>query len=77
MECAHTADRLGYDTLWDAEEYSWEAFSRIGWLAGIMQRVTLGTGVVKVLSGSSALLARSAATIDQLSAGRFVLGLWS
>jgi len=75
VEFAQTADRLGYETLWLAEAYSWEAFSQLGWLAGVTKRLKLGTGVVNVFSRSPALLAQSAATIDRLSAGRFVLGL--
>jgi F420-dependent oxidoreductase-like protein len=75
VEFAQTADRLGYETLWVAEAYSWEAFSQLGWLAGVTQKIKLGTGVVNVFSRSPALLAQSAATVDRLSAGRFVLGL--
>ena len=74
-EFVQTADDLDYETLWLAEAYSWEAFSQLGWLAGVTGRIKLGTGVVNVFSRSPALLAQSAATTDRLSAGRFVLGL--
>lgn len=75
VELVRTADRLGYETLWAAEAYSWEAFSQLGWFAAITQRIKLATGVVNVFSRSPALIAQSAATIDRLSNGRFVLGL--
>jgi F420-dependent oxidoreductase-like protein len=75
VELVRTADRGGYDTLWMAEAYSWEAFSQLGWFAAVTQRIRLATGVVNVFSRSPALLAQSAATIDRLSQGRFVLGL--
>jgi F420-dependent oxidoreductase-like protein len=75
VELVRTADRAGYDTLWMAEAYSWEAFSQLGWFAAVTQRIRLATGVVNVFSRSPALLAQSAATIDRMSQGRFVLGL--
>ena len=75
VELTKAADRLGYETLWLAEAYSWEAFGQLGWLAAATQRIRLATGVVNVFSRSPALLAQSAATLDRLSKGRFVLGL--
>ena len=74
-EFVRTADRLGYETLWTAEAYSWDAFSQLAWFAALTERIKLATGVVNVYSRSPAQLAQAAATIDRLSAGRFILGL--
>jgi F420-dependent oxidoreductase-like protein len=69
------ADRLGYDTVWIAEAYGWDAFTVLTEIACNTQRIKLGTGIVNVFSRSPALIAQSAASLDNISGGRFVLGL--
>lgn len=69
------ADRLGYDILWIAEAYGWDAFTVLTDLACHTDRIKLGTGIVNVFSRSPALIAQSAASLDHISGGRFVLGL--
>jgi F420-dependent oxidoreductase-like protein len=69
------ADRLGYDTVWIAEAYGWDAFTVLAEIACHTQRIKLGTGIVNVFSRSPALIAQSAASLDNVSGGRFVLGL--
>jgi F420-dependent oxidoreductase-like protein len=69
------ADRLGYDTVWVAEAYGWDAFTVLTDIACHTERIKLGTGIVNVFSRSPALIAQSAASLDSLSGGRFVLGL--
>jgi len=69
------ADRLGYDTVWVAEAYGWDAFTILTQLACSTQRINLATGIVNVFSRSPALIAQTAASLDSLSGGRFKLGL--
>jgi F420-dependent oxidoreductase-like protein len=69
------ADRLGYDTVWVAEAYGWDAFTVLTEIACRTERIKLGTGIVNVFSRSPALIAQSAASLDNISGGRFVLGL--
>src|SRR5947209_17429822 len=69
------ADRLGYDTVWVAEAYGWDAFTILTQLACATSRIQLGTGIVNVFSRSPALIAQTAASLDALSGGRFKLGL--
>ena len=69
------ADRLGYDTIWIAEAYGWDAFTVLTEIACNTERIKLGTGIVNVFSRSPALIAQSAASLDNISGGRFVLGL--
>ncbi len=69
------ADRLGYDTIWIAEAYGWDAFTTLTEIACNTERLKLGTGIVNVFSRSPALIAQSAASLDNISGGRFVLGL--
>jgi F420-dependent oxidoreductase-like protein len=69
------ADRLGYDIVWIAEAYGWDAFTVLTDIACNTERIKLGTGIVNVFSRSPALIAQSAASLDHISGGRFVLGL--
>jgi F420-dependent oxidoreductase-like protein len=69
------ADRLGYDTVWVAEAYGWDAFTILTQLACSTQRIQLGSGIVNVFSRSPALLAQTAGSLDAISGGRFKLGL--
>src|SRR4030081_301404 len=69
------SDRLGYDTVWIAEAYGWDAFTVLADLPCVTERIKPGTGIVNVFSRSPALIAQSAASMDNISAGRFVLGL--
>ena len=69
------ADRLGYDKVWVAEAYGWDAFTILTMLACSTKRIGLATGIVNVFSRSPTLIAQTAASLDAISDGRFVLGL--
>ena len=75
VEYVRRADRLGYDRVWVAEAYGWDAFTVLTQLACATQRIGLGTGIINVFSRSPALIAQTAASLDAISGGRFVLGL--
>jgi len=69
------ADKLGYDTVWVAEAYGWDAFTICTQLACTTERIKIGTGIVNVFSRSPALIAQTAGSLDLISNGRFILGL--
>ncbi len=69
------ADRLGYDTVWVPEAWGWDAFTTLTQLACVTRNIKLATGIVNVFSRSPALLGQTAASLDLISGGRFVLGL--
>ena len=69
------ADRLGYDTVWVPEAYGWDAVTILTRLACCTERIKLGTGIINVFSRSPALIGQTAASLDAISGGRFVLGL--
>ena len=72
---AHEAESLGYDGLWLLEESGKEAFATLGALAGVTERIRLGTSIVSFYSRTPTLLAMAARTVDDLSGGRFALGI--
>src|SRR2546423_4973336 len=75
VELAQRAEALGFDSVWVPEAYGTDAVSMLGALAARTERIQLGTGIVNVFSRTPALLAQTAATLDLISAGRFILGL--
>ena len=72
---ARDLESAGIDLLWSGEVYGFDLTSTLAYLAGQTERVQLMTGIVPVYSRSPALIAQTAATIDALSGGRFILGL--
>ena len=69
------AESAGFDSVWTAEAYGSDAATILGWLAGQTERIRLGSAIFQMPGRSPALTAMTAATIDQLSGGRFRLGL--
>lgn len=72
---AREAEALGYDGFWLLEESGKEAFAVLGALAGVTQRIRLGTSIVSFYSRTPTLLAMAARTVDDISGGRFALGI--
>ena len=75
LKAATLADELGYDSFWLPEAWGYELFSLLAEMAVATKRIQLGTGIVNVFSRTPGLIAMSAATVDEISGGRFVLGL--
>src|SRR5918998_5455962 len=71
------AERLGYDSVWAAEAYGSDAATVLGWLAGQTSTIRLGSAIFQMPGRSPAMTAMTAATLDHISGGRFLLGLGS
>jgi F420-dependent oxidoreductase-like protein len=69
------AERLGYDSAWAAEAYGSDAATVLAWLAAQTGTIGLGSAIFQIPARSPAMTAMTAATLDQLSGGRFRLGL--
>src|SRR5881227_16603 len=69
------AERLGYDSVWTAEAYGSDAATILGWIAGQTTKIRLGSAIFQMPGRSPAMTAMTAATLDQLSGGRMILGL--
>jgi F420-dependent oxidoreductase-like protein len=69
------AERLGYDSVWAAEAYGSDAATVLAWLAAQTSTIGLGAAIFQIPARSPAMTAMTAATLDQLSGGRFRLGL--
>ena len=75
LRAAQLADELGYDSFWLPEAWGYEIFTLLTEMAVHTKRIKLGTGIVNVFSRSHGLLAMSAATVDESSEGRLILGV--
>jgi F420-dependent oxidoreductase-like protein len=74
---AQDLERAGIDMIWVAELYSFDAVSMLGFLAGQTERVELASGILPLYSRTPTLTAMTAAGLDAVSGGRFVLGIGS
>jgi F420-dependent oxidoreductase-like protein len=75
LEITQAAEQLGFDSVWSAEAYGSDAATVLAWLAAGTSRIKLGAGILQIPARSAAMTAMTAATIDNLSGGRFLLGL--
>jgi F420-dependent oxidoreductase-like protein len=77
LEIVQEAEKLGYDSVWTAEAYGSDAATVLAWLAGQTSTIRLGSGIFQMPGRSPAMTEMTAATIDQLSDGRMILGIGS
>ena len=75
VRAAQLADELGYHSFWVPEAWGYEVFSLLTEMAVHTKRIQLGTGIINVFSRTPGLIAMSAATLDEISEGRFILGV--
>jgi probable F420-dependent oxidoreductase len=88
LAMARAAEEVGFDSIWlgdhllyrddgRPERGPWDAWTLLGALAGVTQRVALGPLVACLAFHPPGVIARMAAAIDEISGGRFVLGVGS
>ncbi|MCY4451272.1 MAG: LLM class flavin-dependent oxidoreductase [Immundisolibacterales bacterium] len=76
-DCAERAEALGYESVWVAEGHGGDQFAILAACALRTRRIRLGTAISSVFVRTAPTIAMAAATVDELSGGRFVLGLGS
>lgn len=83
---ARVAEEAGFDSLWVGDHLlydlpdgtrrgPWEAWTVLAALAAVTERVELGPFVAATSFHNPAMLAKKAATLDEISGGRLILGL--
>ena len=87
-ELAIRAEQLGFDTVWIPDELLWrpengdvrgwwECVAMTGAVAAATSRIKVGTWILSALHRNPGLSAKAVETLDEISGGRFVLGLGS
>ena len=87
VEIAQTAESLGFDSLWVPDHFVyrypgvdtifgvWEAWTLLAGLAARTSRITLSMFVTGLVFRNPGVVAKSAEMLDEISGGRFILGL--
>ena len=76
LELYRRAEALGYDDLWSGETPNGaDGFTTLSMAIPVTERMRLATGIVNPFTRGPAVLAQTAAAMQEASAGRFVLGL--
>src|SRR5919204_16350 len=75
VRLAQEAERLGYDSAWAAEAWGTDAVTVLAWIAATTQRLKVGSAIMQIPGRTPANTAMTAATLDLMSGGRFLLGL--
>src|SRR5947208_8156042 len=69
------AESAGYDSVWAAEAYGSDAATVLAWLAGQTEKIRIGSAIFQIPGRSPAMTAMTAATLDNISDGRMILGI--
>jgi 5,10-methylenetetrahydromethanopterin reductase len=75
MENAQRLEKLGFDSLWMATIYGYDALTALTAISVVTQRIELGTAVVASYPRHPMAMAQQALTASAASEGRFTLGL--
>ena len=79
-ELARGAEAAGFDSLWVGDHVSFhipilESITLLAFVAGVTERIELGTGVYLLPLRHPTLTAKTTSTLDRLCGGRLVLGV--
>ncbi|HEX6311502.1 MAG TPA: LLM class F420-dependent oxidoreductase [Acidimicrobiia bacterium] len=75
IELAREAEALGFHSAWTAEAYGTDCITPLTWLAATTERLNVGSAIMQMPARTPAMTAMTAATLDLMSGGRFLLGL--
>ncbi len=75
MDVIKRAESLGFDSVWTAEAYGSDAVTPAAWMLANTETIKVGTAIMQMQARSPACTAMTAMTLNQLSKGRFILGL--
>src|SRR3954454_23355302 len=69
------AEGLGFDSVWAAESWGTDAVTVLAWIAAQTTTIKVGSAIMQMPGRTPANTAMTAATLDLMSGGRFLLGL--
>lgn len=75
MDNIKAAEAAGFDSVWTAEAYGSDAVSVAAWILAQTTKIKVGTAIMQMPARTPAMAAMTAMSLDQLSGGRFIVGL--
>lgn len=75
MDLVKQAESMGYDSVWTAEAYGNDAVTSASWVLAQTEKIRVGTAIMQMPARTPAMAAMTAMSLDQLSGGRFIVGL--
>jgi|TARA_R100000005_G_scaffold94816_1_gene74001 F420-dependent oxidoreductase-like protein len=75
LDLIQRAEAMGYDSVWTAEAYGNDAVTAAAWVLAQTSKIRVGTAIMQMPARTPAMCAMTAMSLDQLSGGRFIVGL--
>jgi len=75
IDLIQQAESMGYDSVWTAEAYGNDAVTSAAWVLAQTSKIRVGTAIMQMPARTPAMCAMTAMSLDQLSEGRFIVGL--
>ena len=75
MDFVREAERLGVDQVWSAEAWGMDGVAPLAYIAGVTERVKLGTGILQISARAPVMTAMTAMSMAAMTDDRFILGL--
>jgi F420-dependent oxidoreductase-like protein len=75
VELIQQAEKLGVHYAWSAEAWGGDAVTSLAYLGALTDKIKLGTGIMQISARTPSMTAMTALSLDNLTNGRFILGL--
>ena len=75
IELIRQAESMGYNSVWTAEAYGNDAVTSAAYVLAQTSKIRVGTAIMQMPARTPAMCAMTAMSLDQLSGGRFIVGL--
>lgn len=75
LELIRRAETMGFDSVWTAEAYGNDSVTTATWVLAHTTKIKVGTAIMQMPARTPAMCAMTAMSLDQLSNGRFIVGL--
>ena len=77
LDIVREAESAGFDSVWAAEAYGSDTATVLAWIAANTERIKIGSAIFQMPARTPAMTAMTAATLDNISDGRMLLGIGS
>src|ERR671927_1687908 len=75
LDLVREAESIGFDSVWAAEAYGSDTATVLAWLAAQTEKIRIGSAIFQIPGRTPAMTAMTAATLDNISDGRMILGI--